>query len=298
MRMKAYALAARSCAIRLANGALSRIGLRLSRGGVNSALADVTSPIEAYYRTGGREFLWNAPLDRCRILHCLAFSCTKGADNPFIDALVKYERSPALPYLETGLAAYYDQVQPATAAEALGLQPGVAPILDLAPALAFAFPWSAFGPDVARQMWLSGSYFDTLRVFRVPSQTEWKAWGPVARELGELEFSRLTSVYRSIRKSGYRRSNGPDGDIGGILLADDSDYAVQVSPGHHRISALAALGHERAPIRIRGPVVHRSDVANWPNVANGVFPVDAALRVFDRIMAGRQPWSDDEKRDR
>lgn len=281
---------ARSAAARIASRVLGWGGLKVSRANVIGSWTHLESPIEAYYQSKGTPFVWSAPAERCRILHTMAFPCSRHANNPFVEALLQHERNPSIAFKDTALCAYYENVQPKSAAEALGLAPHDSAALTSAPPLEFVFPWSHFSPNEAHQLWLSGSYLDSLSNFRLPTTPhEWKCWGPVSSALGELEFQRLISIYASIKRSGYRRSDRADGDIGGTLLTEDEDSCILISPGHHRIAALTALGIDQVPVRLSGPVVRRTDVRNWPNVRNGTFTEDTALAVFDRLMAGAQP---------
>ncbi|MNL59036.1 hypothetical protein D3C87_1827260 [compost metagenome] len=113
--------------------------------------------------------------------------------------------------------------------------------------------------------------------------------------MAQQEFRRLTGIYDAIAREGYRRSDAPDGDIKGVVLVGGDGFRVLVTAGHHRASALTALGKDTAPIRIDNPVVRRSEAGAWPNVRSGLFSEAQALAVFDRLFAGAQPagcrWS-------
>ena len=36
-------------------------------------------------------------------------------------------------------------------------------------------------------------------------------------------------------------------------------------------------------------LIRREDVLSWPNVANGLFNVSSATKIFDRLFDARQP---------
>jgi hypothetical protein len=110
-------------------------------------------------------------------------------------------------------------------------------------------------------------------------------------EKGELEFRTLVQLTESIRKKGYLRSDGPDGDILGTPLIDPvKGVRFLVWTGKHRIAVLAALGFEYVPLRIsfvRAPRL--TEAAYWPHVRNGLFTREQATTLFDRIFEGLPP---------
>lgn len=82
-------------------------------------------------------------------------------------------------------------------------------------------------------------------------------------------------------------------DIGAPLVADDKAtdgaHRAIVETGRHRMAALAALGHETAPVWLPSKVVRREEVSAWPGVVAGVFTRKDALAIFGRLFAARQP---------
>jgi hypothetical protein len=113
-------------------------------------------------------------------------------------------------------------------------------------------------------------------------------FGPISTDHGELEFLRLTSVNNKIIKEGYAPSK--HGHIHGEFLIDGNDWIWIAIGGKHRFSVLSALDVDTIPVaklsRWATLFVRRSEVEFWPNVRSGLFTVEEALSIFDRIMKG------------
>jgi hypothetical protein len=85
---------------------------------------------------------------------------------------------------------------------------------------------------------------------------------------------------------GYKRHDGGDGDIRAIILINEQNQWVWLSTGgQHRASVLAALGYDSFPVRVHN-VIRREEVKHWPNVVNGLFDIEDALKMFDNMFAG------------
>lgn len=282
----------------LANGVLARAGLKLVRAG-RAEVVDLRSvtrrPIEAVLRAGAARALIEVPLADCRLLHAAALPCRPNAANPFVDTLRALRAGECRAYEGSPLEAFFARWQPRSACEVLGLTQGSsrgASALHAAPAFAYVLPWDAESPAQAlahRTRMIEASHR------RAGERTElaegWKGWGPVSERVGRLEFARLARVFRSIETHGYRRSSTLDGDIGAFVLCARDECRFLVSPGHHRAAALAALDHETAPVRLFPVLIRREDAAEWPAVRAGIIPLESALAVFDRVFAGRPPWT-------
>lgn len=255
-------------------------------------LRDVTDrPLAAAYRAGLRPFLIEVTTAHCRVLPGSAFACTPTVGNPFVDTLLAYEANRQLTYDASPLADFYRRWQPPSLIAVLGLDgENVSPPLANAPPLGLVLPWQSLSPTEAEQRWTHFIELDNREHgTRRDKSAGWKGWGPLDPIIGEQEFRRLTRVFEAIERDGYRRSDTADGDIKGVVLQEMDQFRVMVTAGHHRASALAALGRERAPVRIDNPLVRREDVKDWPNVRSGLFTPAQALKIFDRIFEGAQP---------
>ena len=273
------------------NAALGRVGYRL--GKIDKFIVDLrqvtADPVEGCYRAGGRPFLLEVPLERCRILPASGFSCV--APNPFLDTMLAHAAGKATGYKASPLRRFYETWQPASAAEVVGLADGAAEPLRAAPPLGFVFPWGGLDPAESHILWqriIAADYRE--HGISHSAQAGWKGWGPIDEEIGGLEFARLVSVYEAVKAQGYRRNDEFNGDIGGVALCNDDGFAVLVTAGHHRCAALAALDYRSAPIRfLAADIIRRSEVMHWPNVRSGLFQPEQALAIFDRLFSGRQP---------
>lgn len=108
-------------------------------------------------------------------------------------------------------------------------------------------------------------------------------YGPVSERKVGLEASRLDSILLSIKQHGYKEEYGfPRG----YLLEHDQkdDLKFLVVGGQHRAAAMVALQFDPVPVMFQPNyprIIRRSDVADWPQVASGLFEADSALLVFD-----------------
>lgn len=265
-------------------------------------------PIASTYMHAAGAMVVQVPVERCRGLWFAGFACASDGDHPYVHTLRDHERGEADSYEASPLRVYFDQWQPASAAEALGLADdsfGGLDALRRAPAAAAMAPWwptrdlssfvQAFGASTRRE--------NLRATASSPAATQPAAmgshlFGPVNGQKGAIEFDRCVRVFRSVLRNGFRRDSMTlDGDVRGqALVRDDGSYAVFVLNGQHRVAAAAATGLSSIPVRFQhgaavGPsIIRRSDVSHWPGVRSGMFTDIAALAVFDRLFVGRQPW--------
>jgi hypothetical protein len=283
---------------------LGRFGVRIRR--FESDVVDLrhqtSDPVEANYYTGAtgylsgtRHALINAPLRDCLILHTNAFRCAPGVGNPFVETLLRYKDGQSAACARAPLKSFFASWQPRNAADVLGIQSSHSheSLRDQDP-FAYVLPWDAGEiPDIleGRRTVIRRDHEGERRNGRkMDLGSGWKCWGPVSDDLEEHEFTRLARVFESIRQNGFHRSAAPDGDIGAIVLRANGENRYLISPGHHRAAALAALGHTVAPVRLASHIVRREDVKAWPAVRKGLFSEQIALRIFDRMHSGVQPW--------
>lgn len=278
---------------RSVNTPLGWIGLKV--GGIKHDVVDLREqtddPLEASYLAGKGAALINAPLRDCLVLHTSAFRCFPDLGNPFVEVLRRHGDGQSAARARAPLEAFFEAWQPSNAAEVLGIDSSCAHAsLRTGHPLAYVLPWSSVPPQKALESRIAWILDDHKKAGLDFNLTEgWKGWGPCSDEVVKLEFDRLVRVFQSIRRRGFVRSTAPDGDIGAVALYADGESRYLVSPGHHRVAALAALGHTVAPVRLSSCVVRRNDVGKWPGVRSGLFSEKIALQVFDRIHAGLQP---------
>lgn len=248
-------------------------------------------PLKASYLSPEQKFVFDVELDRCLGLHSAAFICSSESNHPFIQTLHAHADGDCDSYATSDLKRFYEAFQPGTAADVVGLSPDdTHPALSAASPFASSLPWDFLTPEENEQVLRATSARDySDNGFQLSADAGWKVWGPVSDAAGEAEFSRLVSIFNSVRTSGYRRHDALDGDIEGQLMSLGSEYRVMISRGQHRIAALAAMGAKTAPVRLLPKIIARSEASLWPNVDRGFYTVEQAMAVFDRIFQGRQP---------
>jgi hypothetical protein len=238
----------------------------------------------------------NVPLAICRAGWELGFPCSPDSPHPFIMTIRQLKDGASGVYSGSALERYYSLFRPATVADVLGLDgEGLQPGGWLSePPLTALVPWRRRSPEAAAKIRLEIMSREAHEHrFGAESGEDWKYWGPTREKTGELEFRRLTAVSASIRKSGYRRHDGPDGDIvSSYILVREGLARMGIGRGQHRVAALAALGHKNVPVRIEPWIVVRREEAQlWPSVRDGVISERQAVTVFDRIFDGASPPS-------
>lgn len=217
-------------------------------------------------------------------------------DNPFVAHVAGYRDGTVTRYDGSALQQYFRRWQPRSAADVLGLDASLAGALANQPAASVVLPWAGdarfVDPDVRLDRVDRWNRAETRAVrTELGVDAGHKHFGPVSDELGELEHERYARLADAVAAKGFK-PRVAEGYIGGQFLVHDGAWALLVTgPGLHRAVVAAAFGVD--PLRVaidKGPpMVHRSDVGSWPGVRSGLFSEAAALRVFDRILAGEPP---------
>jgi hypothetical protein len=105
--------------------------------------------------------------------------------------------------------------------------------------------------------------------------------GPVGEPRLSFETDRIVTLIQSMRRQGFVRSNGWDGDVrADILIDEDGSWRWWTTDGHHRAAVAAALDLGTIPVRIRG-IAYRSEVRVWPKVLDCSMSTSGALAFFD-----------------
>ena len=234
-----------------------------------------------------RSVLVDVPLPRCRSLLGRTFSASS---HHYVAAL---NGGPLLSYSGSVLEAYYQQCQPSTASDVLGVHSDDAPGFSTLPAFAYVVPWEGTDPEemiTKRRSWMAADarQFDQ----QLTLHDGFAAFGPVTPAKGSLEVERLNVLYESIAARGFKRHDSSDGDVEGRLLTDGSGrWAVKIGRGQHRVAVAAALGMTSVPVRVTSLPVKREEARYWPQVVDGRISPGGAQSVFDRMMRGEPPPS-------
>lgn len=260
----------------------------------------VEHPIEALHRSNFCPVLVDVPLDRCRGLSLMAFSCSSDSNHPFIATIRDFMRGDVMHYRGSKLEKYYANFQPSSGIEYLGLAGENLHASFLQSPLWITEPW--FGvPSVNEEtrkteiMHLEGNKSMSSggsEDIRAIYSKEWNFFGPLSFERGAVEFDRLIAVAESIMDIGYVRNDRLDGDITGNLLIRDDGFSVTIGAGQHRVCALAANNYTEATVRFKAGecnIIRREDAGLWPGVKYNLFTVTQAQAVFDRVFDGHQP---------
>lgn len=255
-------------------------------------------PAEAYYRANGRSAVFDVPLARMRGLGASAFPCSQDSSHPYVRSLSDYREETVTAYEGSALERFYSQFQPGTAADYLGYMPQEGDRSASLPPHQAVLPWESTTPE-ARQASVTHAVTVEQGQRRAGVElglADWHLFGPMSADAGRHAWQRLVETLHSIEHRGYQRSNRVDGDIRGQVLLDERDSERWcfwvLGGGQHRAGALGALGYEYSPVRFlrsRAPLILRCHAPYWPQVVNGSIMVESALRVFDRMIEGRQP---------
>jgi hypothetical protein len=107
--------------------------------------------------------------------------------------------------------------------------------------------------------------------------------GPRIRE----EWSWLEGALASIREHGYQPARfGSPLSVRRLESADGARMHL-VLDGNHRLSALSALGHTVAPVRLLArSVVRETELRRWPQVRSGAWSPEDAQAVFRAYFNG------------
>ena len=107
----------------------------------------------------------------------------------------------------------------------------------------------------------------------------------VSKERAIFEAKLLFRLYLSIESKGYVESRNAKYDPVGAIVAIDSDsnWSWAVSAGIHRCCVLSLANVSSINVMVK-KVIHREDVEFWPNVRNGLYTKEAALKVFDHMF--------------
>ncbi|MEQ9463125.1 MAG: hypothetical protein RJQ10_05660 [Haliea sp.] len=276
------------------------LGVRISRDRPVDCIDSGMHPVAAYYAANGRPVAFDAPLERLRGLGANAFACHVESNHPYVLALLDYRSGLYSEYSGSVLETFYRCCQPRTASEHLGVDclPEVSVLKELPPEMA-VLPWQKETPDEWWRIVRRSVVKDQKRIAEggVVSEADWHFFGPMSPAAGRREWRRLVDLYHAMKTQGYRRSPRLEGDVTGQLLLDDRDSSCWafcvLGGGQHRSAVAGAIGHRSIPVRLaanRTPIVVRSHVDYWPQVQSGLFTISSALEVFDRIVAGRQPF--------
>jgi len=234
-----------------------------------------------------KKILVSVPVDQT-VSH---LTCFQPGNNVFANALIAYEAKGEDSAFDL-LKKYYSTVVYKTVADIWGNSD---PSFERVPAMGVVMPWFredfesklhriCVNPESSKPLSKESADYG----LHPPGEFGWQFFGPVSEGVLKLEWTRLLSVYLSIRDKGYAPSKY--GHMHGYVLASPSGRVVVVMGGKHRYSALVALGVKTLPILLKAKAcdlyVHDNQLSQWPQVANGVYSCKTARAIFEQQMSG------------
>lgn len=265
---------------------------------VSSSLPPIfENPLEALcLLQGGKEkAAFECPLDRT--IHRKGFRWNSSAGwHPVVETLREYESGTNTCYEDSVLEVYYEKHRPGSAADALLGFDNPPDVLHEYPSYGYRLsPWQTGTiqeiDEIVRH-WTRKDNEEHGSPNLTFSSGGNKAHGPVSSEKGVLEYKRLISVYNSIKKHGYKYSEGfPHVEI----LKRGDEYLFRPLRRKHRIAAMAALGYDSVPaVYANISVVDISMLDWWPQVTRGVWSPEQARDYFNHLFEfDSREWASD-----
>jgi len=219
------------------------------------------------------------PMQFGRSLPC--FSYSKDSLHPFVIAARRANISEQN-VIEV-LKKYYELVTPKNSLEIFDM--GFNLDKKEFPSWAVLMPWDCeTQAELINKTKKTVEHENKVAGYRLGIEGGWSWLGPTGIKKTKIEANRLLALLKSIKLKGYKRSNEIDGDIiANILIGEKDNWVWQSISGQHRASILSALGYETVYVRIN-KFIRREDVEHWPNVVNGFYTKQEALKIFDMIF--------------
>lgn len=234
-------------------------------------------PLEAVVaKKAGKPAAFCCPIGLCVIFNGLSFS--SNGWHPFVAAAREYLSGYHTIYKGSILEKYYSVWQPQNALEALvGVGGSPEELLSYPPYMINA-PWYNFSHSEMLRLMSNIAKEESINYGKTPLTISdgYGLQGPVSYKKGALEYGRLISVLESIRLKGYDRSLG---DVEAHILKSNNQMRFRITHGHHRVSALAALGYDSVTV-LPKMLISCDEVESWPHVANNTWTTSQALEYF------------------
>lgn len=250
---------------------------------------DQSDPITIEYQPAMRgRAVFEIALAETRSFQALALPLRRDR-HPFVKALEacrgEADAQAARTVIEDTLRTYYEQVQPGSAVEALGVTDDEAPGLRGMPASVYLLPWSGQTIDQESDRFRRIAKHEGLENGAVVSLSDGlTTFGPVTRAKLSLEVGRLSGLVTSTTARGFTRL-APRSPLEVAAIRSGNQYKWLINTGQHRFATAAALAIKSLPAVVT-QVIRREDAPYWPQVVSGVFTEAGALSVFDRIFSG------------
>ena len=270
------------------NYAVNAFGIDLVKSSEDFLDKKWNSPIELIYKTHNRYILLKAPIKKIRFLGLHGYKAGYKSRAPFISTLKEYKEKEVTNYKASALQRFYSDFQPNSISEYLYLKSSSSSLLASLPASGAFLPWEDIDPrEQVKQRALQIDRDNKEHKSSIDFNEGDPFYGPVSIHKANLEYNRLTKIFESIKKDGFKIDTKGKSNIIAIMLEHDCDYRFFIISGQHRVAALSALDYDNIALQVyKGLIVRRSEVEFWPGVTSQYFTELEALSVFDRIFSG------------
>lgn len=209
------------------------------------------------------------PISQCR--HYCAFKYASGSFNPYENYVVGLHKGTPLSELRQRFEDFLMYYRPRNFGEVFDIQ--LSRHVPL-----WVYPWNlgrSFNPNNG---WLND-------LDEVPDIVTHFCEQGIKRSRIEEEYFWLERAYATVSTQGYQPYNGSF--IEAREFAKGNERVYLIADGNHRISALAALGHEEVMIKVSKSL--RWDGKNhrkWPQVRLGTYSEQDAIELFNVYFVG------------
>lgn len=246
----------------------------------------VDCPLEALsLEQDGKNVVFMCPLDK--VVSPMGFSYSPETWHPFVETVREFSEGDCESYESSVLKKYYEKWTPDNAAEALvGFEKPPSLFYDQPAHIHRLYPWKASGVEKIDKEIRSWAHKDNMEHGYVRWKLETDGYqfhGPVSHEKGNLEFKRLTKLYKTIKKEGY---NLTFGGVSVLMLRNGDEFRfIQAGPGIHRTAVMAGLGYELIPAEFKRCCVIDIDFVDyWPQVLKGIWSRESAVAYFNYLF--------------
>lgn len=188
----------------------------------------------------------------------VGFSFSQDGWHPFVKTLQEYEKNPDLRYQDSTLARLYQSYKPQNIQEVLldHIEAPLSPVCFWPP-----------NNELIKKIWILNKNKLKKTLEEVNNKKNqgkgWIYFGPHTNDYGEREFSRMKTVYDSLKIRGYQPDYKNTDPVNGFFLQKGSKTRFILMQGNHRVSALKALGYSRIEVVTRPG---HPKVINWKDL--------------------------------
>lgn len=276
------------------------VDVRLVR---NTRPIDFTSnpnphPVEISHLVQKKPCLISVDIKNVLHMEWCAFQLGKQSKSPFVKTLLDYSSGAHVSYDGSVLECFYKLYQPLSASDTIGIGKLKNSTLQHAKPYAAPLPWDNYTIEQKEKIRIEISKREA-KSFGSKSQSPKylcdTMLGPLLPSRGELEFSRLVSVFKSVKKNGFNVNKDGFNNVQSICLYDcaNDSWKYFIYSGHHRAAALSALGYDKITVQLNpygfGYIVRKKDSCFFPVVSHQYLTLKEAELYFERIMNAVQP---------